>query len=90
MPVLMILSIAYSWRQWNNKGIGHMLLVALLYGGVALLWLCGVPRTIEQPIWTGMRFYHPELAYGLIAGAALGIGWSIIYTALNLRGRRPK
>jgi CubicO group peptidase (beta-lactamase class C family) len=89
-PFLMILGIVYSWRYWRNKGVGHILLVALLYGGVALLWLCGVPLAIGQPIWTGMRFFHPELAYGLILGAAIGIGWSVIYTVMNLRGRRSK
>ena len=35
-PLLMILGIAYSWRRWRNKGVGHTLLIVLLYGGVAL------------------------------------------------------
>jgi len=87
-PFLQVLGIAYSWRRMQNKGVGRNLLVVLLYGGVAMLWLFGVPPMIGQPIWTGMRFFNPELAYGLITGAVLGIGWSVIYTAMNLRARR--
>jgi hypothetical protein len=89
-PLLMILGIAYSWRYWRNKGAGHIFLVTLLYGGVALLWLFGVPLVIGQPIWSGMRFLIPELAYGLIVGAAIGICWSGIYTVMSLGARRAK
>jgi len=59
--------------------------VCLLYGGLALLWLLGVPLVIGQPIWSGMRFLIPELAYGLITGAAIGMSWCVIYTAMYLR-----
>ncbi len=90
MPLLQVIGIAYSWRNWRNKGAGHILMVVLLYGGVALLWLFGVPQAIGQPIWSGMRFFNPELAYGLIVGATLGIAWSVIYTVMNLRARRSK
>ena len=83
-------SIAYSWRYWRNKGVGHILLVVLLFGGVAFLWLFGVPRLVGSPIWPAIWFVYPELAYGLIAGAALRIGWSVIYTLMNLRRRRAK
>jgi CubicO group peptidase (beta-lactamase class C family) len=91
-PLLMILGIAYSWRRWRNKGVGHILLIVLLYGGVALLWLFVVPRLIGAPILSVIRIQinHPELAYALTAGAALGIGWSVIYTAMTLRTRRAE
>lgn len=89
-PVLQILGISYSWRYWRNKGVGHITLTVILYGGVALLWLFGVPLLIG-PIWSsGNPIFYPELAYGLIAGATLGIGWSVIYTAMNLMMRRSK
>ena len=80
----MILGIAYSWRHWRNKGVGHILLMVLLYGGVALLWLIVVPQLTEAPISSGIRIVHPELAYAVLASAVLGIGWSVIYTAMNL------
>ncbi len=86
----MILGIAYSWRNWRNKGVGHILLTVVLYGIVALLWLFGVPPLTGSSLWPGLSFNYPELAYGLIAGATLGIGWSVIYTAMNLRRRRSK
>ncbi len=89
-PLLQIIGIAYSWRYWRNKGVGHILLVVVLYGGVALIWLFGVPQVIASPILPGIRNSFPELAYGLIAGATLGIGWSVIYTAMSLRARRLK
>jgi len=89
-PLLMILGIAYSWRYWRNKGVGHILLVVLLYGGVALLWLIVVPQVTESSIWTGNRISHPELAYAVLASAVLGIGWSVIFTVMNLRARRSK
>lgn len=89
-PLLQIIGIAYGWRNWRNKGVGHILLTVIPYGAVALLWLFVVPPLITSPIWPGIWFFFPELAYGLIAGAALGISWSVIYTGLYLRGRRSK
>jgi len=88
-PVLMIPGIAYSWRRWRNKGVGHILLVVVLYSGVALLWLIVVPRLTESP-FSSIRFIHPELGYAVLASAVLGIGWSVIYTVMNLRARRAK
>ena len=89
-PLLMILGIALSWRYWRNKGLGHILLVVLLYGGVAALWLLVVPPLIGAPVWSVIRIQinHPELAYALTAGIILGIGWSVVYTVMNLRAMR--
>jgi hypothetical protein len=89
-PLLMILGIVYSWRYWRNKGLGHILLTVILYGGVAFLWLFIVSPVTGSPLWPGLWFYYPELATGLIVGAILGIGWSVIYTAMILRTRRSK
>jgi len=94
IPLLQIVGIAYSWRYLRkhprNKGVGHILLMVVLYVGVALFWLFGVPQVIGSPIWTGIRTNFPELAYGLIAGAILGIGWSVVYTVMSLMTRRSK
>lgn len=91
-PLLMIIGIAYSWRHWLRKGAGHILLVVLLYSGIALLWLLVVPSLMEAPTWSVIRIQttHPELAYSLGVSAALGFGWSVIYTAMNLRARRSE
>lgn len=90
MPLLQIIGIAYAWRYWRNKGVGRVIVTVALYGGVALFWLFGIPQVITFPILPGIWFYFPELAYSLIAGATLGIGWSVIYTAMNLRMRKAK
>jgi CubicO group peptidase (beta-lactamase class C family) len=91
-PLLMILGIGLSWRYWRNKGLGHILLVVLLYSGVAALWLLVVPPLIGASVWSVVRIQinHPELAYALTAGIILGIGWSVIFTVMNLRARRSR
>ena len=88
-PVLMIFGIAYSWRRWRTKGVAHIVLIDLFYAGLAVLWLIIVPRLTESPLST-VRFVHPELGYAVFISGVLGIGWSIIYTAMNLRARRSK
>jgi hypothetical protein len=86
----MILGIAYVWRYWRNKGVGYILLTVIPYGTIALLWLFGVPLLIGSPIWSVTRVNYPELAYGWIAGVILGLGWSVIFTVMNLRARRSE
>jgi hypothetical protein len=94
VPLLQIVGIAYSWRRLRHhsqtKGVGHIIFIVILYGGSAVLCLFGVPAMVGQTIWSGIRFAWPDLAYGLIVGAVLGIGWSVIYTAMSLRMRRAK
>jgi len=43
----------------------------------------------EMPL-RSLFVYNPELGYGVIVAAAIGIGWSVVYTAMNLRTRRAK
>jgi CubicO group peptidase (beta-lactamase class C family) len=88
-PFLMILGIAYGWQNRRNKSLRHTLVVVLLYGGVALFWLFGVPQ-LTAPIWLTLRIWSPEFAYSLIAAATLGIGWSMVYTMMNLRASKSK
>jgi CubicO group peptidase (beta-lactamase class C family) len=90
IPLSMILGIAYGWRYWQNKGVGYILLTVIPYGTIALLWLFGVPLLIGSPIWSVTRINYPELAYGWIAGVVLGLGWSVIFTVMNLRARRSE
>jgi CubicO group peptidase (beta-lactamase class C family) len=89
-PLLQIIGIVAGWRHWRNRGIGQIAFTAVLYVAIPLLWLFVIPSVMKAPIWSGARvnINHPELAYGLLASAALGIGWSVIYVAMNLRARR--
>jgi len=90
IPFIQIIGIAYGWRRWRNQGIGRILLTVVLYCGVALLWLFGVPQLIGFPIWPDMHRAYPEMFYGLITGATLGIGWSVLFTTMTLRARRAE
>ena len=88
-PFAQVIGTALGWRSWRHKGRGRILLTVVLYGGVALLWLFGVPQ-LTFPIWPDMHRAYPEMFYGLITGAALGIGWSVIYAVMNLRAQRAR
>jgi hypothetical protein len=72
----------------TTLGIGDTPLTVILYGTIALLWLFGAPQLRAIPILPGLGFAYPELGYGLIAGAAPGIGWSVIFTAIKVLGAR--
>jgi hypothetical protein len=37
-----------------------------------------------------MLVFYPDVGYGLIVIAALGIGWSVTYSAMYLMARRSK
>lgn len=86
-PLLMVLGIVLIWRYWQGKGVLHTLLVVLLYGGTALLWLVVMRNILQSPIWSGLKvnIASPDLAYALLASTVLGFGWSIVYTLMNLR-----
>ena len=89
-PLLLILGIVYSLRYWRNKGTGHIFLTVIVYGTSSVFLLVGVPQLIGMSIWDGIRITFPDLGYSLIVGSILGIGWSVIYTAMSLRERRQK
>jgi len=84
-PLLQILGIALVWRfRRRIKGWGVLLTVILNLAVVVSLFRVVLVR-ITLP---SMLVFHPELGYVLIAIAALGIGWSVMYTAINLRARK--
>jgi len=89
-PLVMILGIWYSRRWWRDGSTQHILIVVLLYGGIAVLWLFAVGPMILRPLWSAGRNIKPDLTYALLLGEILGIAWSVIYTTMNLRSRRPK
>ena len=81
-PLLQMLGIAIVWRNRRRiKGWGVLLTVILNLAVVVTLFKVVLIR-ITFP---SMLVFHPELGYTLIAIAALGIGWSVIYTAMNQR-----
>jgi CubicO group peptidase (beta-lactamase class C family) len=89
-PLVQFIGIAYGWRHLRNKRIGRLLLTVVLYAGVALLWLFGVPQLTGIPIWPDLHRGYPEMFYGLSMGVVLGFGWSVIYTTMSLRRWRSR
>ena len=89
-PLVMILGIWHSRRWWRDGNTRHILIVVLLYGGIAALWLFSVSPMILGPLWSAGRNLKPDLTYALLLGEILGIGWSVIYTALFLIRQRAK
>jgi len=84
-PLLQILGILLVWRNRQRiKGWGVLLTVILNLGVVLLLFRI----SLQIITLSSMLVFYPEIGYGLVAIATLGIGWSVIYAAMNLRTRR--
>jgi len=87
-PLLQILGIALVCRKRQSiKGWGVILTVVLNIAIVAFLF--GLAQLIPFPFPSLLVFY-PDVGYGLIAVATLGVGWSVIYTVISLMRRRTK
>ena len=87
VPVLQILGIAFVWRKREQMKIWGVVLTVILNLAVALS-LLGYAQS-EMPL-RSLLVFNPELGYIAIVAAAIGIGWSVIYTAMNLKARRSK
>ncbi len=87
-PLLQILGIVLVWRNRKRGGTWRVLLTVILNLAV-VFFLLGLSQLVPFPFPSLLVFY-PEVGYGLVAVATLGIGWSVIYTAMNLRRRRSK
>lgn len=85
-PLLQILGIVLVWRSRKRAGIRRVVLTVIANLGVVLL-LFGLSQLIPFPLPSLLVFY-PELGVGLIAVATLGVGWSVIYTAMSLAARQ--
>jgi CubicO group peptidase (beta-lactamase class C family) len=86
-PLLQILGILLVWRNRQRiKGWGVLLTVILNLAVVILLFRLAL-QIITLP---SMLVFYPEIGYGLIVIATLGIGWSVIYTGMNLATRRTE
>ena len=88
IPLLQIIGIILAWRKRRSiKGWSVLLIVILNLA--AILLMCGLSQLVPFRL-PSMLVYFPEVGYGLIAIAALGIGGSVIYTVIYLRLRRLK
>ncbi len=87
-PLLQIIGISFVWRKrQGTKGWGVLLTVIL---NLAVVFgLLGLSQLIPFPLPSLLVFF-PDVGYGLIVVATLGIGWSVIYTVMYLRARRSK
>ena len=68
----------------THQRLGGVLAVILNLAVVFVLFRVSL-QIITLP---SMLVYYPELGYSLIVIATLGIGWSVIYAAMNLRMAR--
>lgn len=88
MPLLQILGIVLVWRKRHDIKVWGVILIVILNVAVVFL-LLGFSQLIPFPL-SSMLVYYPDVGYGLVAIATLGIGWSVIYTGMNLMARRVK
>jgi CubicO group peptidase (beta-lactamase class C family) len=84
MPFLQMAGILYGWRNRGRVKGWRVWAVVILYIAIGIGFL-QIPIPFPIP---SMIVFYPELAYGLIATAVLGIGWSLVYAGLYLRNRR--
>jgi len=82
VPLLQILGIVLVWRKRQRMPVWGVVLTVILNLIVAIFLLSYAQS--EMPL-RSLLVFNPELGYGAIVAATLGIGWSIIYTVMNLR-----
>lgn len=87
-PFLQIPGIVFGWRRRMRRGRRTVILTVIL-NLAAVASLFGFAQLIPFPL-PSLVVVYPELGYGLIAVATLGIGWSVIYTAMYLQARRSR
>ncbi len=102
MPVLLLIGIARGGQRWRRgdftalatqprtrrKQLRRILWMVIPNLVVALFLMFGVPRMTDLPL-SAYQVLYPDAAYALIAGMAIGIVWSVVYTTMVLlAGRR--
>lgn len=87
IPLLQILGIAFVWQRRQRVNAWGAVLTVILNLAIAIFFL--IYSQNAMPL-RSLVAYFPELGYTSIVVATLGIGWSVIYTAMNLRMRRSK
>jgi len=86
-PMLQILGVLFVWRlRQRIHVLGAALVVLLNLGGVfVILNFAQTEMTIPS-----LLVFNPELGFVSVITAVIGIGWSVIYTALFLIRQRAK
>jgi len=87
-PLLQIIGIVFVWRKRQRMKSWGVLLTVVLNLAVVFSLLAS-SKLIPFPLPSLLVFF-PDVGYGLVVVATLGTGWSVIYTAMNLRMRRSK
>ncbi len=96
-PLLLLIGIARGWKRWRRgdfaglknqpngqrKQTVSILLMAIPNLAVALFFMFGVPQLTSLP-HSAILILYPDVGYALTAGIAIGIVWSVVYTALVL------
>lgn len=86
-PCLMLLGILFILRRFDNlKTWGLVIIVAIYLGLVIMLFQLAL-QTITL---SSMLVFFPDIGYSLVATAVIGIGWSVIGSALFLKRQRVK
>ena len=87
----------YAVDTATGRPLRYRLNGLVVFAVVILIWLAAGAQG-----WIGWDWLYVNrwgamagacvvgLAYSLIAGAAIGIGWSVIYTGMNLMRRRSE
>ena len=86
-PLLQILGIVFVWRKRQHMKVWGVVLTVIL--NLALVFFLLNYAQSEMPL-RSLLVFNPELGYDVIVAATLGIGWSVIYTAMSLRMWRAK
>ncbi len=97
-PLLLLLGIARGWQRWRRgdfiglaqhphsrrKQLWRILWMVIPNLGLAMSFIFILPQVTSLPL-TALRILYPDLAYALFAAIAIGISWSLVYTAMVLR-----
>ena len=86
-PLLQILGILFVWRKRQAIKIWGAILTVILNLAVVFLILSLAQN--QMPL-RSLLVFNPELGYAAIIAAAIGIGWSVIFTAIYLMKLRSK
>jgi len=87
IPLFQILGIALVlWKRNHMKAWAVILTVVL---NITTVFILLGPAQNRMPV-TSLVVFYPELGYISMIAIALGIGWSVICTAMYLVRQRPK
>ncbi len=86
-PLMQVLGILFIWNRHQHITVWGAIVIVILNLGVVVLILSLAQREMTIP---SLLVFNPELGYVTVIAAVIGIGWSVIYTALFLIRQRAK